>query len=176
MQKLLFLLIIVIFLGNDSYCQKYPIPTKTAKLLFYIQRNHNSNTIIYDANFNSDGKLITDKPIDVYWLRYDEDGRRMELRALEKKFAYGVKSKKLNIAGQYQIELTAYDKRKLLLKQISNNKAIAYMQIDGKMSILDHIYIVADNSSWWPTVKYIELFGTDAKTSNKTYEKINNED
>lgn len=174
MRKVIFLILCFTFWANYAYCQKYPIPPKTEVRLFYIQRNHNSNTIVYDANFDSKGQLISTKPIDVYWLRYDEDGRRMELRALEKKFAYGVKHKKLDSSGQYEIELTAYDKRKLLLKQVADNKAIAYIKINGKLSILDHLYIVADNSSWWPKVKYIELFGRDEKTGQRSYEKIYN--
>ncbi len=177
MQKLIILTFIVFGISNNYlHSQNYPIPPKTDKRLFYIQRNHNSNTIVYDANFNSSGQLISDKPVDVYWLRYDEDGRRMELRTIEKKFAYGVKYKKLGKPNQYELELVAYDKRKLLLKKTSANNFFAYMKINGKMSILDHLYIFADNSSWWPKVKYIELFGYDTKTGSKTYEKINNED
>ncbi len=177
MQRLIILILtFTVYSNHILYSQNYPIPPKTDKRLFYIQRNHNSNTIIYDANYNSSGQLISDKPVDVYWLRYDEDGRRMELRTIEKKFAYGVKSKKLGKPNQYELELVAYDKRKLLLKKTSDNKFVAYMKIGGTMSILDHLYIFADNSSWWPKVKYIELFGYDAKTGSKTYEKIKNEE
>ncbi len=175
MQRIIILILTIYGISNNIYSQNYPIPPKTDKRLFYIQRNHNSNTIVYDANCNSSGEFVSTKPVDVYWLRYDEDGRRMELRTIEKRFAYGVNYKKLNKPNQYQLELVAYDKRKLLLKKTSDNKVFAYIKINGKMSILDHLYIFADNSSWWPEVKYIELFGYDAKTGNKTYEKINNE-
>jgi len=73
----------------------YPVPNKTKELLFYIQRNHNSNTIVYNANFDNVGNLIDHKPIDVFWIRYDEQGQRMELRTIEKMFAYGVECKKI---------------------------------------------------------------------------------
>ncbi len=177
MYKLITFLFLFVFYGDiDNNLQNYPIPPKTKERLFYIQRNYNSNTIVYDANFDVNGKLVKDKPVDVYWIRYEENGQRMELRTFEKKFAFGVKAKKLSSSNEYQIELAAYDKRKLLLRQVSVNKAIAYLKISGKMSILDHLYILADNSSWFPSVKYIELFGYDAETGAKTYEKIKNED
>lgn len=53
--------------------------------LFYIQRNHNKNTVVYDANYKATGLLDQNKPINVYWIRYEEGGRSMELRAIEKK-------------------------------------------------------------------------------------------
>lgn len=173
MHKLLLFLSFIIIGSIQS--DKYPIPPKTKERLFYIQRNHNSNTIVYDAKFDKSGNLVNDKPVDVYWLRYDEDGRRMELRALEKKFAYGITCKKQG-GGYYRVKLVAYNDKTLWLRQIQPNKAVVYAEISGKMSILDHIYIYADNSSWWPSVKYVELFGKDTKTAQKTYEKIINED
>ncbi|MCF6364863.1 MAG: DUF4833 domain-containing protein [Bacteroidales bacterium] len=153
----------------------YPIPEKNKELLFYIQRNHNKNTIIYDANFDRDGNLIDNKPINVYWVRYEEQGQKMELRAIEKKFAYGLEFKKIKSHKHYyQIELVAYDKRKLWLKQEAPYKAAVYMMINGKLALLERQYIFADNSGLWPDVKYIELFGKDIVTNENRYEKIIN--
>ncbi len=171
MYKLAFILSLIFMLSIQT--DKYPIPPKTKERLFYIQRNHNSNTIVYDAKFDASGNLLDSKPVDVYWLRYDEDGRRMELRSIEKRFAYGIDCKKKG-GGYYQVKLVAYEDKVLWLKQISPNKAVVYTNIGGKTSILDHLYIFADNSSFWPKVKYVELFGKDAKTGKATYEKINN--
>lgn len=155
---------------------KYPVPPKTKELLFYIQRNHNKNTIIYDANFDKNGNLIEDKPIDVYWIRYEEQGQRMELRTVEKMFAYGVECKKNESHNNYyQVKLVAYEKRKLWLKQEAPFKAVVYIMINNKLSHLNHLYIFADNSGIWPDVKYIELFGKDIATGNNNYERINNE-
>ena len=153
----------------------YPIPEKNKELLFYIQRNHNQNTIIYDANFDRNGNLIENNPINVYWIRYEEQGQKMELRAIENKFAYGLEFEKIESHEHYfQIELVSYDKRKLWLKQEAPFKALIYIKINGKLSQLDHQYIFADNSGLWPDVKYIELFGKDIVTNENRYEKIIN--
>ncbi len=152
--------------------KNYPIPPKTAKRLFYIQRNHNANTIVYDANFDENGKLNEKEPIDVYWIRYDEQGQRMELRSIEKWYAYGVDCEKPEGKTFFNVELAADKERAFYLHQTGKFKAMITTLINGKISILEHMYIFADNSGVWPTVKYIELFGKDLKTGIKIYQKI----
>ena len=176
--KLFFILSISLLSLNFATSQQnenYPLPPKTNKLLFYIQRNHNANTIVYDAHFDKHGDLIEDSPIDVYWIRYEEKGQRMELRTIERLFAYGVKCSKIDILkNQYKVKLVADEKRDFRLKQKAPFKAAIFVLINKKPSQLDHLYINADNSGIWPKVKYIELFGKDIATGEKTYEKINN--
>jgi hypothetical protein len=153
----------------------YPTPPNTINRLFYIQRNHNKNTVMYDANFNANGILNEDKPINVYWIRYEEGGRSMELRAIEKKFAFGVKCKKIEgQTNQYKVKLVAYDEREFLLKQETPFKASFYGFIDKKQAKLNYMYIFADNSGLMPDVKYVELYGTEISTENKVYEKVMN--
>jgi len=155
--------------GNPGY----PVPPKTKKLLFYIQRNHNKNTIVYDANFDKSGSLNKDNPIHVYWIRYEEQGQTMKLRTIEKMFAYGVKCSKLNNKkNEYKVELVATNKRDFLLKQDAPFHAAIYTKINGKPAKLEHLYIFADNSGFWPKVIYIELFGKDATTGKSVYEKM----
>jgi len=163
---------LVLFLLSFTQHEKYPIPKKTDKLLFYIQRNHNSNTIIYDAIYDSKGYLVVDKPIEVYWRRYDEQGQRMELRSVEKWYAYGVNWEQTDKKHTFKIELVANKDKEFWLKQVAPFKAKIITNINGKPSILDHMYIYADNSGVWPTVKYIELFGKSTKTKEETYEKL----
>jgi len=174
MEKLLSILLIIMIFPMVVFSQneKYPIPPKTDTLLFYIQRNHNSNTIIYDAKYDENGNLDKTEPIIVYWRRYDEQGQKMELRTIEKWHAYGVEWEKSENIEIYNIELVADKKHKFWLQQLAPYKSVIITEINKKRSILNHIYIFADNSGLWPTVKYIELFGTDTKTKETTYEKI----
>lgn len=169
--NILFIVIIfpiVVFSQNE----KYPIPPKTNTLLFYIQRNHNANTIIYDAKYDKQGNLDKDEPIIVYWRRYDEQGQKMELRNIEKWYAYGVDWEKVEYKKKYSIKLVADKKHKFWLKQLSPFKSVIITEINKELSVLDHIFIYADNSGIWPTLKYIELFGKSTKTNEKAYEKL----
>lgn len=63
------IILLIVSFGFLSYSIKgypgYTVPPKTKKLLFYIQRNHNRNTIVYDAIFDKSGNLDKN-PINVY--------------------------------------------------------------------------------------------------------------
>ncbi len=175
MRSFVVLIVVVSLIGLPGYGQneKYPVPLKTDKMLFYIQRNHNANTIIYDANFDKNGKLKESQPIEVYWKRYDEQGQRMELRTIEKWYAYGVEChREKDLPNTFKVALVADKNKTFWLKQIASAKAILITEIDNKLSQVGHLYIFADNSGFWPKVKYIELFGEDLETGKKTYQKI----
>jgi len=171
---LLFLSLVFAMFG-DEQGNNYPEPPKTKELLFFIQRNHNSNTIIYDANFDDHGQLRSKDPIDVYWIRYQEEGQRMELRTIEKMFAYGVDCAQIDgYQNKYSVQLVAHRKRNFQLIQNSPFDAFVSATIDNKISRLKSMYIQADNSGFWPKVIYIELFGKDLETGAETYEKVLN--
>lgn len=172
--KRYFLILILIIVVSSSFTQKkdYPTPPKTKELLFYIQRNLNANTIIYDAVFDVDGNLNKKKPITVYWIRYQEKGQKMKLRRIDRIFAYGVSAKKTKDDKLYRVKIVANESRVLWLKQIAPFKAILLTKINGEFSILNKIYVLADTSGIWPTVDYLEFFGTHPKTNKKVYQKI----
>src|SRR5690606_19305031 len=50
--------------------EKFPVPKKIDNLLFYIQRDPNTNTICYALNYNSDNKVDEKEPVRVFWIRY----------------------------------------------------------------------------------------------------------
>ena len=157
----------------NNYRSEYPTPTKSNELLFYIQRNLNKNTIIYDANFDKNGFLVEDNPINVYWIEYEKSGQKLELGKIEKMYAYGVKCSKSKVSkNEYKVKLVADEKRSFILKQEAPFKASIYTPINNKLSQLEHLFIYADNSGLWPEVKYIELYGKGLVTGNEIYEKI----
>ncbi len=159
-------------LSGFSLQTKYPVP-KTKHLLFYIQRTHNANTIVYDARFDKDGRLDPEQPIEAYWLRFEEQGQRMALRSFEKWMVYGIKCKKSkNPDYDYRVYLSASSKVKLWLKQTAPFKAEVITIIDGKPSKLDHMFATLDESGWMPKVKYGEFFGYSLQNGEKTYQKV----
>ncbi len=164
--------ILLVIITHFNFQADYPVP-KTKHLLFYIQRTHNANTIVYDARFDKNGQLDPEQPIDAYWLRYQENGQRMELRSFEKWMAYGVKFKKSdNPKYDYRVYLSASSKVKLWLKQTGPFKAEVITIIDGQESKLDHMFATLSESGWIPKVKYGEFFGYSLKDGHKTYQKV----
>ncbi|MAT55100.1 MAG: hypothetical protein CMN32_11515 [Saprospirales bacterium] len=151
----------------------YKTPPKTKNRLFFIQRNLNQNTIVYDAKLNADGSFQSD-PIDAYWLRYGSTGERKELTWLQRTFAYGYNAKRDKKNGSYWVTLTAWDGRKIHLHKDSSGKPVATLTIDGKYARLDYIWVYADNSGTWPKVFHVDLHGTDMLTGRPVFERIKN--
>jgi len=158
----------------QAQTEEYPIPD-TENLLFYLQRNHNANTIVYDANFDANGNLNTEKPIDAYWLRYQEEGQRMELRSYEKWMVFGIECVETDNEYDYKANLSASSKLVFWLRQTAPFKAEIYIDIDGEMVLLEHLFATLDESGWIPKVKFGEFFGKNSN-GTKAYKKVTPDD
>ena len=139
-------------------------------LLFYIQRSLNTNTVVYEANFDNNGILIKDNPINTHWIMYEKNGELEALSYIEKKMAYGIKCIPTNTEQQFIIQLTADKTHSFILKQLAPFKAIITTEIDGITIKLTRLFVEADNSSIWPKINYIIIEGIGQK-SNKTITK-----
>lgn len=177
--KKIYLILLILFSVVISFGQqrlnihKFPLPEKTKERLFYLQRTLNLNTIIYDACFDSNGKLDTENPVKVYWIRYDEDGHKMPLRFFEKQFAFGVESEKLiNHKYDYKIKIAAWNNRDVYIKQIAPFEAIAYLKINGVLSVLDHIFIGSDPHGSLSKVEYVDIYGYIKNATTLIKERI----
>ncbi len=141
----------------------YPTPVGNSNQLFYLQRTHNKNTIVYELNFKN-GKVNTEDPVHVFWLRYQERGQKEELSYIQRKFAYGLKSKKI-AENQYELSLVSYKKYKIYLQNGADGKFHVYSMINKKWSLLTKIYIqTAGGTFWSPNVEYVEITGIDPAT------------
>jgi len=170
----LYLFIFSLFTGSvlSGQTTDYPTP-HTKNMLFYIQRNHNENAIVYDAKFDDNGNLAEDCPVDVYWIRYQENGQRRELRSFEKWMAYGVSCKKTQQKDyDYRLYLSASKKLKFWLRQTAPYKAEVIVEIKGKKFRLKHMYATADESGWIPKILYGEFYGEDLTNNSPVYVKV----
>jgi hypothetical protein len=177
-------LVAIMATGGNSFADKkkkenlaavaidtFPVP-KIPNLLFYIQRDPNTNTICYELNVDDKGQLDEENPVHPFWILYPQGGGRKELNYLQKKFAYGIVVKK---AGKdyYQLKSVAYSKTPLYLKKGTNNKYQVYMAINQKQCVLTKIFVRIDGGTFWvPNVKYIEVTGTDPATGKIVVERI----
>ena len=143
----------------------YPVPAGVANQLFYLQRDPNTNTIIYQLNVNSAGQVDEEEPINVFWLRYDEQGQRKELNFIQRKFAYGLTAKKI-ATDKYELKFAAYDKVPFYLMKSGVDKAFhVYTIVANKQILLTRVYLRIEGGTFWvPNVRYIEFKGLDAAT------------
>lgn len=153
--------------------KSYPVPPAKKSMLFYLQRNKNSNTIVYEANILPDGKLDPKKPVSVYWIRYTEGGVIKELNWIQRWMAYGVDFEPAKDgSGNYVITPVALKNRKITVSVDKEGKANALMSLNGKPSRLNRIFAQAQETSWLPTVKYVQMKGEDLKTKQEVFEYI----
>jgi phosphoribosyl-ATP pyrophosphohydrolase len=152
---------------------KFPTPKGIANQLFYLQRDPNLNTLIYELNLDKSGNLIESQPILAYWIRYDENQAKKDLSYVQKKFAYGIDAKKL---GKDQFELRFVSHKKLplyLSKSADDKKYHVYVTINNKKLLLDRIFVRIEGGSFWiPNVKYVELRGINQANETVVTERI----
>lgn len=143
-----------------------PIP-KEPDQLFYLQRDPNSNTVIYTLNVE-DGKINTEKPINIHWVRYAEGGKRAELSFIQRKMAYGVHHEKIN-ETEFDIRIQAYKDLPIVLRYNKKvEKYQAFTTIKNKEVILERVFVrITGGSIFNPHVKYIEVAGYDPITEKR---------
>jgi len=152
--------------------EKFPVPKKIDNLLFYIQRDPNTNTICYALNYNSDNKVDEKEPVRVFWIRYPEGGQLKDLNYIQRKFAYGITSKKV-APDQYDVRSVAYSKLPLILKKDKTNQFQVYTSINQIECVVERIFIRIDGGTLWsPNVLFIELKGTDPLTGQKQVQRF----
>jgi hypothetical protein len=148
-------------------------PTPTVSRLFYIQRDPNTNTIIYDLNTDKAGQLNKDEPVHVYWIKYNEKAQKEELNFIQRKFAYGISTKPIG-GDKYDVRIVAYKKYPLVLKKWdSDNKYHIFATIDKKEAMVNRIFLKIEGGTFWfPNVVYIEVKGTDPATGKEVMERF----
>ena len=172
------LIFFLCFLTDITFTAKaqngYPVPTKTDKLLFYFQRSHNKNTVVYELNTLTNGTINVDKPVNVSWIRYEEGGVRKELSYIQRK-AFGVQWQMVDRAKEsFILHFNSFKKREIyLLKLDGCNCYKTYISINGEPSELTRIYIQSENNSFgFPlSIKFIEISGINLKSRKNITER-----
>ncbi len=166
-----FLLLISLLIVIRAPCQdRFPVPPGSPNQLFYLQRSTNANTIVCELNYK-DGIVDANEPIHVYWIRYDEQGQKTELSFVQRKFAYGVKSRLIS-KDKYEVNFVSYKKFPMVLMKGNNNKYSVYAIINQKQAIVNRIFVKINGGSFWsPNVEYIEVKGIDPVSGKEVVER-----
>lgn len=169
--SLFFLCLITLSLSVIAQVENFPVPAADSKQLFYMQRTSNINTIVYELNLQN-GLINKENPVKEYWIRYQEKGQREDLNYIQRKFAYGIQSKRI-AENQYELSFVSYKKYKMILKLAADNKFYVYANINHKPVILNRIFIRINGGSFWlPNVEYVEISGTDPTTNLVVKERL----
>lgn len=158
--------------GNPSPIS-FPTPKGIKNQLFYLQRDPNTNTIICELNMKANGELNEESPINVYWIRYQDNQEKKDLNYIQRKFAYGMESEALG-NDRYKLNFVSYKKLPLLLaKSNVDNKYHVYVTANNKKIQLERIFLRIEGGTFWvPNVKYVELKGINQANGAQVIERI----
>jgi hypothetical protein len=156
----------------------FPVPTGNKKMLFYVQRTHNTNTIVYELNYANDSTLNQSAPIHAYWVRYadkgEDKGKSQELSYIQKQYAYGVVTQLIDKEKQtFKVNFVSYKKRDIFLMRSKTDKGYsAYITINGKLVYLEKVFVKIEGGTFWvPHITYVEVTGRDL-SGKEVSEKI----
>lgn len=150
----------------------FPVPNGNNKQLFYLQRTPNTNTIVYELNYKN-GEIDFENPVHEFWIRYQENGQRQELSYIQRKFAYGIKSKKLG-DNRYELSFVSYKKYKMYLEPGPDKRLNVYTKINNKKVMLTSIFLkIREGGSFWsPNIEYVEVSGIEPLSRSIVKEKV----
>ncbi len=149
--------------------------TATAQMktspLFIVERSKNANVVHYDAQFTAEGTLNPKEPVIAYWIMLAEDGRRKKLSWLERKKAYGFTVEADQSVNSYKMTMVAVPEHQITVKQ-EGDAVRAEVDIDGRLAILEKMFVNTADGLFGPKVLFIEVYGKDLQTGEKLYKKL----
>ncbi len=156
--------------GERGLPETYPVPQNIDNLLFYIQRNLNTNTVVYALNEGVTGSINEDYPMRVFWIKYSAGGTREALNYIQTK-AFGYSASKIS-NGLYEFNMDSYHVLRFFIVKNVQDQYQIITKMNGQDAQLHNIYVYANEFGLFPKVEYIELYGTDVLTQFPTYQKI----
>ncbi len=177
--KIIFLPLFCMLSVMDTPPGEYPVPQGISDLLFYVQRSMNINTIIYQLRTDKKGALISENPVDYYYINYAHKKEREEVSYIQKKLAYGISVRKMEgKSDAFIIEFQSVRKKILILmRSPSDNQYHVFVHINGRTCRLEKIFAqMGDHFTDQLKVKSISIYGTDMESNSKLVEVINPQD
>jgi hypothetical protein len=158
-----------------SNSDTFPVPPAKKNMLFYVQRTLNTNTIVYEVNYNKDSTLSAKDPVHIYWIHYASDGGIKDLSYIQRRYAYGLDVKMVDsVKLLFKVNFVSYKKRDIFLVRSGSWKIYkACMLLHNKLSYIQRIFVQIDGGTFWvPRITYVEIIGTDITSGKPVTEKI----
>ena len=115
--------------------------------------------------------MDTVEPVHIYWIRYGDKGQKAELSGIQRKYAYGLITKKVG-PEHYEIHFNAKKKAFFELKKGADNQFHAFNMINKKPAILLKIFLQINGGPVFsPNIEYVELTGTDVENGTVVTER-----
>jgi len=148
----------------------YPVPNDPGQA-FYLQRSTNPNTIVYALRFDAQGDLDRRRPVHAYWRRFNNQGQAAPLKAIERRFAYGVAVRRQG-PGAFRVWLRPLPEIPIELRQTGPFEASVTVRIGGRPARPVYGYFQVDDSGLIPRIARLSLHGYDLATGRAITERF----
>lgn len=144
-------------------------PAACRSELFRIVRNKNANVVVYEVDAEADRRADDRDVVRATWLMLAEDGRREDLNLLERALAYGFEVRRSS--SELRLVLKADASHEIEVRE-HGGCLRAFRRIAGHEALLTLVRVDASESGPVPSVRSIEMFGTDPETGAALHERI----
>lgn len=139
----------------------YPIP-QVNDMLFYIQRNQNTNTVVYQINYGPDKLINLNQPMTVYWIKYTQHGKIENLNFIQNKLAYGYEHDVIS-GDLIQFTFVSHPKTFYIVFDEKTGRHVVKTTFGKEMANLSNIYVYAEEYGAFPVVKFVDVYGLSQK-------------
>ncbi|MBV9331060.1 MAG: DUF4833 domain-containing protein [Alphaproteobacteria bacterium] len=151
---------------------KFRTPTDP-NMLFFLQRSSNANTVVYAARLTSGGKLDPNTPVEVFWRRYEEDGRRRGLNFVERTSAYGIDVHAVSgESDAFDANIVALPQLGFRIAKYAHARPQAVISIDGRLARLTYVYLAVDDSGFLPSVVSADIYAIEQSNGHVLRERL----
>jgi hypothetical protein len=131
--------------------------------LFFIKRSKNKNEVHYRLSVDENCQIIANEPVTGIWKMLEEGPNETEPLSTLDRMAYSEENQVV-VDNWVRFNLKALEERLIKSTTIYNIKAnkcspVVQVKINGKWSLLDHIYVSTKEGFLIPRVMYIDIIG-----------------
>ncbi|HCN82495.1 MAG TPA: DUF4833 domain-containing protein [Sphingobacteriaceae bacterium] len=175
----LFLAVLFIFVSSKLHAQSkdpspisFPTPKNVDNMLFYLQRDPNTNTLIYTLNLDAKGNINKSDLLNIYWIRYAENREKKELGFIQRKLAYDMDTRQIS-KDKYELRFVSHRDLVFLLQRSADKGYYVSVFINNRTIRVSRIFVrIEGGTFWFPNVKYAEIEGTDQSSGKPVTERI----
>lgn len=139
--------------------------------LFQIGRSKDKNVIKYDLNLTSEGKINTENPLNIYWIKHTDGGKVEGLSFIQSNLAYGVKYVS-KTTDEVIFHFVSYPSRQIIIRKFKGNY-YAFTTNNSKAVSLKKIHVQIDGGTFMiPKISYVKLFTNDILENKELIETI----
>lgn len=159
--------------GHDGRPAHYPCLDDYPELLFYIQRNQNVNTVVYEVNLQQGGLLNLTEPMKISWLYFNDTLQKesRELNMIQKKLAYGYHFSVIH-PELIEFRFVSYDNLAFYLAKDRHGRFQVFFREADHQIKLNMIYIYAEDLGVFPLVKFADLHGENTALDSAFHRRL----